>query len=520
MPEYTDQAPAPKPEKKDKKLKLSSTKKNDEVSKSSTMLGKTQENPSGKPDIININPVLNTNGFSPENKKIISEIEKIYDKVMEASIDRSDTHKRDEGTTSLKNIYRADTPGQGVNMNFAFKFKNAKNDKEAFSRSGQPRNKMDLVPRMDNNRDRHTDSDFYRQQSIVKKVIEAKNPLKKSPWEKMLDKNPKHAESEKKAQEAKKGLEQNKKDYEAIVNKEETEMNEITHTLIHRYIDRMISKHPETMSPLRAKTKKDKMRAAALQLALDKDYPKSAIHRPHVTATEEVINEIGDTEKGQYRLRYTKLRAAARAGAAASEDITSTKGFKPEVVKKNNKIVAQASKRITPLKMSPSSNFGLEEDATSEKDPLKHLEDRLNKAGDVSHNAVDKIMREVARDFNMDVHDLHNKWVSKYKITPDQYVKEDYQTPVTTGKLASPNHYYAIKDIALNTKNRNLTIKEDKKPWNSPNPNKKHHHLSPAKIAIAKARAKAAGRPYPNLVDNMAVAKESLDDAFLNAIKE
>ena len=110
----------------------------------------------------------------------------------------------------------------------------------------------------------------------------------------------------------------------------------------------------------------------------------------------------------------------------------------------------------------------------------------------------------------MKVQDLHNKWVSKYKITPDQYVKEDYETPVTTGKLASPDHYSAIKDIALNTKNRNL-IKEGKNsspPWGKSNPNKKHHHLTPAQKANAKRRAKAAGRPWPNWVDNVAAAHE------------
>jgi hypothetical protein len=32
--------------------------------------------------------------------------------------------------------------------------------------------------------------------------------------------------------------------------------------------------------------------------------------------------------------------------------------------------------------------------------------------------------------------------------------------------------------------------------------------LSPQKKSAAKARAKAAGRPYPNLVDNMAVARK------------
>ena len=43
--------------------------------------------------------------------------------------------------------------------------------------------------------------------------------------------------------------------------------------------------------------------------------------------------------------------------------------------------------------------------------------------------------------------------------------------------------------------------------WDSPNPAKKHKKLSLAKKAGAKAAAKAAGRPYPNLIDNMRMAK-------------
>ena len=43
--------------------------------------------------------------------------------------------------------------------------------------------------------------------------------------------------------------------------------------------------------------------------------------------------------------------------------------------------------------------------------------------------------------------------------------------------------------------------------WDKPNPAKKHKTLSPAKKASAKAAAKAAGRPYPNLIDNMRAAK-------------
>jgi hypothetical protein len=44
--------------------------------------------------------------------------------------------------------------------------------------------------------------------------------------------------------------------------------------------------------------------------------------------------------------------------------------------------------------------------------------------------------------------------------------------------------------------------------WDTKNPATKSKTLTPAQKAAAKARAKAAGRPYPNLVDNVAVAKK------------
>lgn len=52
-----------------------------------------------------------------------------------------------------------------------------------------------------------------------------------------------------------------------------------------------------------------------------------------------------------------------------------------------------------------------------------------------------------------------------------------------------------------------------KAPWKRSNPRtragKASKHLSPAKKAAAKASANRAGRPYPNLVDNMRMAKKS-----------
>jgi len=43
--------------------------------------------------------------------------------------------------------------------------------------------------------------------------------------------------------------------------------------------------------------------------------------------------------------------------------------------------------------------------------------------------------------------------------------------------------------------------------WDTPNPAKKHKTLTPKKKAKAKSMAKAAGRPYPNLIDNMRASK-------------
>lgn len=47
-----------------------------------------------------------------------------------------------------------------------------------------------------------------------------------------------------------------------------------------------------------------------------------------------------------------------------------------------------------------------------------------------------------------------------------------------------------------------------KKVWNTADPTKTDKKLSPDQKSKAKAAAKKAGRPYPNLVDNMNAAKK------------
>ena len=49
---------------------------------------------------------------------------------------------------------------------------------------------------------------------------------------------------------------------------------------------------------------------------------------------------------------------------------------------------------------------------------------------------------------------------------------------------------------------------KQKPVWEKPNPKKKSSPLTPGQKAAAKARAKKAGRPYPNLIDNMAAGRK------------
>jgi len=44
---------------------------------------------------------------------------------------------------------------------------------------------------------------------------------------------------------------------------------------------------------------------------------------------------------------------------------------------------------------------------------------------------------------------------------------------------------------------------EKKEVWDKPSGRKKSKKLTPAQKTAAKARAKRAGRTYPNLIDNM-----------------
>lgn len=57
------------------------------------------------------------------------------------------------------------------------------------------------------------------------------------------------------------------------------------------------------------------------------------------------------------------------------------------------------------------------------------------------------------------------------------------------------------------------------KPWEKKNPKSKPGKLTPAQKQQAKARAKAANRPYPNWVDNAAVAASRSKKKVIDPLK-
>jgi hypothetical protein len=61
-----------------------------------------------------------------------------------------------------------------------------------------------------------------------------------------------------------------------------------------------------------------------------------------------------------------------------------------------------------------------------------------------------------------------------------------------------------------NARTSAMTKKSEKPAWDKPNPKAPNHSekLTSSQKASAKKAAKKAGRPYPNMVDNMNAAKK------------
>jgi len=109
--------------------------------------------------------------------------------------------------------------------------------------------------------------------------------------------------------------------------------------------------------------------------------------------------------------------------------------------------------------------------------PVAVLKHKLDRLGRPDSSKIDILMKRIANHQGIDVELLHKMWTDKYHETPDEYCGHE-------------------------------KVEEKREVWDKPNPVKNHKKLSPAKKAAAKRRADAAGRPYPNMVDNIVTARK------------
>ena len=73
----------------------------------------------------------------------------------------------------------------------------------------------------------------------------------------------------------------------------------------------------------------------------------------------------------------------------------------------------------------------------------------------------------------------------------------------------APSKMPKAKTIVRKDNPNDVTMyKKGGEVWDKPNPVKKHKKLSSAQKSKAKSMAKAAGRPYPNMVDNIRAARK------------
>ena len=75
----------------------------------------------------------------------------------------------------------------------------------------------------------------------------------------------------------------------------------------------------------------------------------------------------------------------------------------------------------------------------------------------------------------------------------------------------APSKMPKAKQVVRKDNPQDVTVfKDGGEVWDKPRPKGlgKSKKLSPSKKSSAKAMAKAAGRPYPNLIDNMRAARK------------
>ena len=58
------------------------------------------------------------------------------------------------------------------------------------------------------------------------------------------------------------------------------------------------------------------------------------------------------------------------------------------------------------------------------EDSCSDLASALKSTKVTSYDGIDKLMKKVAKDHNITPKELHDKWMDKYNMTPDDWIKK------------------------------------------------------------------------------------------------
>jgi hypothetical protein len=64
------------------------------------------------------------------------------------------------------------------------------------------------------------------------------------------------------------------------------------------------------------------------------------------------------------------------------------------------------------------------EQLKSNKNAVITLEKKLISLNDISYSSIDKLMKSICSKFNISTKKLHNDFVKKHKMIPDEWIKE------------------------------------------------------------------------------------------------
>ena len=300
-------------------------------------------------------------------------------------------------------------------------------------------------------------------------------------------------------------------------------------------------------------SKKKKKKAIMGSKMEEKDVMK------HNCATHVKHEEFGEGNPipGQHTLEETDVPGE---GIVTHYDVMFEEGIKENVPVEELEIISEMSHGHAKKKKSVKSGYMMSSKNKMEKkelDPVGQADADIDNDGDTDDSdeylhkrrkAIKKAMKKesVNENFTAPGKEQPKDAAQAYKLAEHYwqmsnrdalYGREDkqkvneglakqfydiYKQKVADGDESAVDTFKNEEVIAklesfsesetTQTKEVQEEVISEKEVWDKPMPDsKKKGSLTPSQKARAKARAKAAGRPYPNMVDNIAVSREEVE---------